>query len=95
MYRNKGVKVELGMPYELWDKPSAEITNMKTQCETLLENFEPDIEEWYFHHQEIPLQKYLCSDRVLKNDDDTCLHEKLEIEDEKKRKKKGETKNEL
>jgi hypothetical protein len=25
------VKVELGIPYELWDKPSAEITNMKTQ----------------------------------------------------------------
>jgi hypothetical protein len=23
---NKGVKVELGIPYELWDKPSAEIT---------------------------------------------------------------------
>lgn len=30
-YRNKGVKVELGIPYELWDKPSVEITNMKTQ----------------------------------------------------------------
>lgn len=28
---DKGVKVELGIPYELWDKPSAEITNMKTQ----------------------------------------------------------------
>jgi hypothetical protein len=31
IFRNKGVKVELGIPYELWDKPSAEITNMKTQ----------------------------------------------------------------
>lgn len=28
---DKGVKVELGIPYELWDKPSVEITNMKTQ----------------------------------------------------------------
>lgn len=28
---DKGVKVELGIPYELWDKPSAEITNMKVQ----------------------------------------------------------------
>lgn len=28
---DKGVKVELGIPYELWDRPSAEITNMKTQ----------------------------------------------------------------
>jgi hypothetical protein len=25
------VKVELGIPYELWDKPPAEVTNMKTQ----------------------------------------------------------------
>jgi len=30
-FSDKGVKVELGIPYELWDKPSAEITNMKTQ----------------------------------------------------------------
>uniref|UniRef100_A0A3B3XB93 DUF3456 domain-containing protein n=1 Tax=Poecilia mexicana TaxID=48701 RepID=A0A3B3XB93_9TELE len=28
---NKGVKVDLGMPYELWDEPSAEVTNMKKQ----------------------------------------------------------------
>lgn len=33
--RNKGVKVELGIPYELWDKPSVEITNMKTQVPTI------------------------------------------------------------
>lgn len=75
-FRNKGVKVELGMPYELWDKPSAEITNMKTQCETLLEDYEEDIEDWYFNHQgDLPLQKFLCSDRVLKNEDDSCLKE--------------------
>lgn len=28
---DKGVKVELGIPYELWDSPSAEITKLKTQ----------------------------------------------------------------
>lgn len=28
---DKGVKVDLGMPEELWDKPSAEITHLKTQ----------------------------------------------------------------
>jgi hypothetical protein len=27
-FRNKGVKVELGIPYELWDKPSAEVSKM-------------------------------------------------------------------
>ena len=28
---DKGVKVDLGIPYDLWDKPSAEVTQMKTQ----------------------------------------------------------------
>jgi len=32
----KGVKVDLGIPYELWDKPSAEVTQMKTQVNTIL-----------------------------------------------------------
>lgn len=27
--RDRGVKVELGIPYDLWDTPSAEITNLK------------------------------------------------------------------
>uniref|UniRef100_A0A8W7P0E7 DUF3456 domain-containing protein n=1 Tax=Anopheles coluzzii TaxID=1518534 RepID=A0A8W7P0E7_ANOCL len=42
---DKGVKVDLGIPYELWDKPSAEITQMKTQCETLIERYEDVIEK--------------------------------------------------
>ena len=76
---DKGVKVDLGIPYELWDKPSAEITQMKTQCETMVENFEDVIEKWYFNKQEeIPLIKYLCEDRVLKSNDHQCLYEKLE-----------------
>lgn len=80
------------MPYELWDKPSAEITNMKTQCETLIEDFEDDIEDWYFNHQKnISLKKYLCSDRVLKNDDDKCLTENFV----KTNSKKGEVNDEL
>lgn len=84
--------MELGMPYELWDKPSAEITNMKTQCETLLEDFESDIEEWYFHHQEDDsLQNYLCRNRVLTNGNKKCLDEKLLPGP----KRKGETKDEL
>lgn len=28
---NKGVKVELGVPYELWDEPSVEVADMKRQ----------------------------------------------------------------
>lgn len=28
---DKGVKVELGVPYELWDEPSVEVAEMKRQ----------------------------------------------------------------
>ena len=73
---NKGVKVELGIPQELWDKPSVEITNMKTQCESLLEEHESDIEDWYFNLEgEVPLKTFLCSQNVLKDDNDSCLWE--------------------
>ncbi|XP_050542197.1 protein canopy homolog 3 [Daktulosphaira vitifoliae] len=72
---NKGVKVELGIPYELWDKPSVEITTMKSQCEDLLENYESDIEEWYFSHQTENLMEFLCKNRALKDDDISCLKE--------------------
>ncbi|XP_014611428.1 PREDICTED: protein canopy homolog 3 [Polistes canadensis] len=74
---DKGVKVELGIPYELWDNPSVEITTLKSQCEKLLENHEQDIEDWYYNYQgKVPLMKYLCTDRALKGQDDTCLKEK-------------------
>ncbi|KAK0170386.1 hypothetical protein PV328_010954 [Microctonus aethiopoides] len=75
--KNKGVKVELGIPYELWDKPSAEITNLKTQCENLLEDHESDVEDWYYNHQgKVSLKRYLCSERALSDQDDSCLNEK-------------------
>lgn len=84
---DKGVKVELGIPYELWDKPSAEVTQLKTQCETLLERHEEDIEEWYNHHQaEAPLIDYLCKDRVLSKKDSECLTEVAKPKEKKKKK---------
>ncbi|XP_069683270.1 protein canopy 4 [Periplaneta americana] len=97
---DKGVKVELGIPYELWDKPSAEITNMKTQCETLLEENEHAIEDWYFNHQgEIPLKQFLCSQKALKGESDTCLDEQFpsllakEEKQKPQKKKKRKDKN--
>lgn len=73
---DKGVKVELGIPFELWDKPSAEVTQLKTQCEMLVERHENDIEDWYFKFQESgPLIDYLCRDRVLAKKDAECLYE--------------------
>lgn len=94
----KGVTVDLGMPYELWDKPSVEITTLKSQCEDLLENHESDIEDWYHNHQgKIPLIRYLCSERALKGNDDSCLKEKgetgSEVKEKKKRKKKKQNEN--
>ena len=71
----KGVKVDLGLPKEMWDKPSAEITHLKSQCETLLENYEDEIEEWYFKHQDDSnLRSYLCQ-KVLKGKNKKCLKE--------------------
>ncbi|KAH0946729.1 hypothetical protein HN011_005569 [Eciton burchellii] len=93
---DKGVKVDLGIPYELWDKPSVEITTLKVQCEDLLENHEADIEEWYYNHQgKVPLIRYLCSERALKGDNDSCLHEKGDIgKDLERQKKKASSKEE-
>lgn len=75
---DKGVKVELGIPFDLWDKPSAEVTQLKSQCESLLERYEDDIEDWYFNRQdEAQLIDFLCRDRVLKKKDAECLYEVL------------------
>lgn len=77
---DKGVKVDLGIPYDLWDKPSAEITNLKTQCEDMMEKYESDIEQWYYHHQQQQsLLQYLCQNRMLQHnargDQAACLTE--------------------
>uniref|UniRef100_A0A8C5GRF0 Canopy FGF signaling regulator 4 n=1 Tax=Gouania willdenowi TaxID=441366 RepID=A0A8C5GRF0_GOUWI len=60
------MKVDLGMPYELWDQPSAEVTDMKKQCETMLEQYEDVVEDWYFHHQDQRLENFLCEKHILK-----------------------------
>jgi len=57
---NKGVKVELGIPYELWDDPSAEVSQLKTQCEQFVEAQEEAIAEWYHGAGGAGLQAALC-----------------------------------
>ncbi|XP_076461908.1 protein canopy 4-like [Babylonia areolata] len=94
---NKGVNVELGIPYELWDQPSAEITNMQRSCFTLVEEREENIEEWYWGDQQQSLLDYLCRDRVLKGKDSSCLYEQSDSDKDNKSKggpedrKKGDT----
>ncbi|BET01512.1 TLR4 regulator and MIR-interacting MSAP [Nesidiocoris tenuis] len=86
---DKGVKVDLGIPYELWDKPSAEVVNMKAKCEYVLENYESDIEDWYFQHQgSKSLKTHLCEELVLRGQDSSCLNEVLPSEPKNS---KGET----
>merc|ERR1712029_1061129 len=89
----KGVKVDIGIPHELWDKPSAEVTQLKTQCETMIERHEEDIEEWYFNLQDkFTFTEYVCSMKAL-NGEDNCLMDKVKIRKNKKKKSniKGET----
>ncbi|XP_036136458.1 protein canopy homolog 4 isoform X1 [Molossus molossus] len=71
----KGVKVDLGIPLELWDEPSVEVTFLKKQCEKMLEEFEEVVGDWYFHHQEQPLQHFLCEGHVLSAAETACLQE--------------------
>ncbi|XP_039272017.2 protein canopy 4-like [Styela clava] len=74
--REKGVKVELGIPEDMWDEPSVEISLMKKQCEMMLERHEESIESWYFNHQkDKPLQDFLCKDIVLGKNNQECLRE--------------------
>lgn len=72
---DKGVKVDLGIPYELWDTPSASVTEMQRKCFSLVENYEEEIEDWYSNNQEEDLTKFLCQDRALKSNDQDCLSE--------------------
>lgn len=95
---DKGVKVDLGIPLELWDKPSAEVTKLKSQCETLLERYEGDVEKWYNEYQEkgVPLIKYLCEDIVLGGRDAKCLYEQAKGDNGKEEiEQKNKEKNEL
>uniref|UniRef100_A0A3B3ZSI4 Protein canopy homolog 3 n=1 Tax=Periophthalmus magnuspinnatus TaxID=409849 RepID=A0A3B3ZSI4_9GOBI len=44
---NKGVNVVMDIPYELWNETSAEVADLKKQCDVLVEQYEEVIEDWY------------------------------------------------
>ncbi|XP_021115458.1 protein canopy homolog 3 isoform X2 [Heterocephalus glaber] len=68
---HKGVKVVMDIPYELWNETSAEVADLKKQCDVLVEEFEEVIEDWYRNHQEEDLTEFLCTNHVLKGKDTT------------------------
>ena len=82
---DKGVKVDLGIPMELWDSPSAEITALKQQCEDYLEKYNDIIEQWYWGARDQKLQEYLCRERVLGEDQRLCLDDPTPPQIESKR----------
>lgn len=95
---HKGVKVVMDIPYELWNETSAEVADLKKQCDVMVEKYEEVIEEWYKGSQEEDLTTYLCENHVLKGQDAACLKEEYSkkkgdaaaiAEDKKKKKKKG------
>lgn len=96
---NKGVNVVMDIPFELWNETSAEVADLKKQCDVLIEQYEEVIEDWYKGSQEEDLTTYLCEKHVLKGQDTACLSEKWDhrkkkgdpaaiAEDKKKKKKK-------
>lgn len=95
---NKGVNVVMDIPYELWNETSAEVADLKKQCDVMIEQYEDVIEDWYKGSQEEDLTTYLCEKHVLKGQDRACLNENWTLkkkgdqaaiaEDRKKKKKK-------
>ena len=41
------------------------VENLLLQCFKLAEDYEEDIEEWYYNRQDQNLAKYICRDRYL------------------------------
>ncbi|KAJ8008523.1 hypothetical protein DPEC_G00105760 [Dallia pectoralis] len=72
---HKGVKVVMDIPYELWNETSAEVADLKKQCDVMVEQYEEVIEDWYKGNQEEDLTTYLCEKHVLKGQDTACLSE--------------------
>ncbi|XP_051557958.1 protein canopy homolog 3 [Myxocyprinus asiaticus] len=96
---NKGVKVVMDIPYELWNETSAEVADLKKQCDVMVEQYEEVIEAWYKGSQEEDLTTYLCEKHVLKGQDTACLNEAWSAKKgdtaaiaEDKKKKKGKKK---
>ncbi|XP_034020672.1 protein canopy homolog 3 [Thalassophryne amazonica] len=100
---NKGVNVVMDIPYELWNETSAEVAELKKQCDVLVEQYEDVIEDWYKGNQEEDLTTYLCEKHVLKGQDTACLKEvwkpkkkgdqaAISEDKKKKKKKKGKSK---
>lgn len=64
--------MDLGIPDEMWDKPSAEVTQLKSQCDNFLETNEEAIEDWYQKRSAVPLEEHICK-KTLPKKEQECL----------------------
>lgn len=74
-----GVNVDIGYPQEMWNSPSADARQLQLRCENILEEYEDEIEEWYFkEHGSTSLADVLCKNNILKDGDQSCFLEVIE-----------------
>ncbi|XP_065826232.1 protein canopy 4-like [Oscarella lobularis] len=72
--KNKGVKVKMDLPEEMWDSVPAEITRLKSKCESLVKEYEDELTNWYFKHQDqSDLETWFCKGKVLSTAEQKCL----------------------
>lgn len=91
---NRGVKVDMDIPYDLWNETSAEVRELHRMCFNMVGDYEDDIEEWYYHHQNHDLLDYLCEKRILKHAkvDSACLYEVYDEKEAKRQREEDEKK---
>uniref|UniRef100_A0AC34RJQ0 Mediator of RNA polymerase II transcription subunit 31 n=1 Tax=Panagrolaimus sp. JU765 TaxID=591449 RepID=A0AC34RJQ0_9BILA len=79
--RAKGVTVELGISEDLWDMPPVESDLLMKDCEMIIEDFENEIEMWFWSFlkdKTTPdLSIALCQGRFADEVDQTCQNGEL------------------
>ncbi|KAI1716292.1 SOH1 domain-containing protein [Ditylenchus destructor] len=69
----RGVEITMDVSMDLLDQPSVESGKLKEDCEWMLEQFESNIENWYFNERKLrTLNEYLCHGPLAEYDP-TCL----------------------
>uniref|UniRef100_A0AC35UGJ2 DUF3456 domain-containing protein n=1 Tax=Rhabditophanes sp. KR3021 TaxID=114890 RepID=A0AC35UGJ2_9BILA len=63
--RDKGVKINLEIPEELWDAPGIESSQLKLYCESILEEFEEAFIGSIYNNKD--LKKEICVDKLKCN----------------------------
>ncbi|CAI4223677.1 unnamed protein product [Auanema sp. JU1783] len=73
--RSQGVKVDLGLPEDMWDAVGVEVQLLKQRCELIIAEYEDEIVEWFLSDRNISFEDFLCRQRFLEDRraDMSCL----------------------